>query len=705
MPGNELRRLLPGGYNRLQFMSRNHLPASRRQRIVLGVLTPLFLASLALVLIMVGNDDERSAAAPVPTTVVETVQASDGSTEFERGSEAKAQPSPLVLVESVEWSVTVPSDVEQPTLPARAISDLDSLERLSLPPHDFFETALRLGQFDLGERTVQHPPVAVGDRETFFTADGPRQAELLLITDRGSYWSELGLNLDPAALAAAVDRVEQEMLPVLATSFGREWLPGVDNDPRFHVLHVAGSPDAAELGYFTDENEFPRSLFAESNEREMVYLNMARLDVGTDLYMGTLVHELQHLIHWNLDPNEQVWVNEGLSQLAETMMGLDTVIAAPYLERPQIRLDAWTTRPPDVYAHYAGSYLFVRYLQERLGMQAVSELARYPADGMAAVQTILDAYAPGLSWQQFMMDFAAAIYLDDPAAGSAYDFAALELPDPSLATRARVLPFATIRGLSQLGVDYIDLDLSGTVGLTFAGNSAAPLTSSPPSGGGSFWFAPPGNSSRASLTAAIDLTGLPAPMLSFDAWYDLEPGWDFAYVSASADGGTTWDLLTPEPSTAGRYGPALGGQSAADDGGLPGWQRHEVSLAAYAGLPVQIRVEVLSDPEGVSSGVGLSALEIAGLAARGGELVWQGDGFIDTEWQVPQQWGLVLVEGGPQPAVHTLEVGPDGMVQAKINLTEDGATLVVVPLTPATRSEATYWLEAIPWEVAAQRTD
>ncbi len=443
---NELRLLLPDSYNQLEFMSPNRHPVSRRQRIAIGILAPLFLVSLALLLITVGRDSEQSATVVTVPAAVETLHVPGGSAEFERGSDAKAQPSVTAAVESAEWDVTVPSDIEQPALPERAVSDLDGLERLSLPPHDFFETALRLGQFDLGERTVARPPGAVGDRETFFTADGPRQAELLLVTEQGSYWSELGLNLDPAALAVAVERVEQEMLPVLAASFGREWSPGVDNDPRFHVLHVAGSPDAAELGYFTDENEFPRSLFAESNEREMVYLNMARLDVGTDLYLGTLVHELQHLIHWNLDPNEQVWLNEGLSQLAETMVGLDTVSAAPYLEQPQIRLDAWTTRPPDVFAHYAGSYLFVRYLQERLGTEAVSELARYPADGMAAVQTILEAYAPGLSWQQFMMEFAAAVYLDDPAAGSAYDFASLELRDPSLATRARVLPFATIRG-------------------------------------------------------------------------------------------------------------------------------------------------------------------------------------------------------------------------------------------------------------------
>ncbi|MHC5804586.1 hypothetical protein ACYTX7_10290, partial [Streptococcus pyogenes] len=77
------------------------------------------------------------------------------------------------------------------------------------------------------------------------------------------------------------------------------------------------------LGYFTDENQYPRSLFSQSNEREMIYLNMGQLTLGTPLYDGTLVHEVQHLIQWNLYDNEDQWFNEGLSQIAEVIAGLD----------------------------------------------------------------------------------------------------------------------------------------------------------------------------------------------------------------------------------------------------------------------------------------------------------------------------------------------------------------------------------------------
>lgn len=678
-----------------------HLP---RRAAVLVALITLLLISASLVLVACDNRNPTSGT--VAGDQAEQMAGGSGSAVSSdtatRPADGKAvSPQSGTPVRPDRWPVDIPQDIDRRPLPERAAADNARLEQLSLPVHDFFETAQRLGRFELGERVVEHPPSQQGDRQTFSTQDGPRQAELLLVTELGYYWAELGLNIDPTALADAVERVERELYPVLVSGFGQEWRPGVDQDDRFTVLHVLGSPDAYELGYFTDQNQFPRSLFGESNEREMVYLNMARLDVGSELYLGTLIHELQHLAHWNLDANEAIWMNEGLSQLAETVVGLDTVDVMPYLEQPEVRLDAWSYNPPDVYAHYASSYLFLLYLREQAGMTAITELVRHPGNGLAAVQSILDAYQSGTTWRDLFADWIAANYLDDPAAGSKYAYNSLEMNPPSLATRARVLPFTTIRGLNQLGVDYIDLDLSGTVGLTFAGQTFATLVSDPPPGDSLFWYAPPGNSSRSSLVAEADLTGLPAPTLSFDAWYDLEAGWDFAYVSVSVDDGLTWELVTPEPAVAGTYGPALGGLSA-QDGTVPGWLPHKVSLSRYAGLPVRIRLDVLSDPEGLSAGLGLANMEIAGLTERGGNLLWQPEGFVETGWLLPQEWLVVVIRRGLSPQVYPLDIDDAGVAQAIIDIGPQGAVLAITPVTPAVRGEAKYWVQVEQREDTAE---
>jgi hypothetical protein len=221
---------------------------------------------------------------------------------------------------------------------------MPACSRHGLPALDYLAAAHELGGAPVARPVATAPTYRVGDRQTFQTADGPREAELIYFDELAAYWVESGLAFDRAALVDAAGRLRDRYYPLLSATFGQEARPGIDDDPRFHVLHVLGPPDAVELGYFSDEDAYPRALFVDSNEREMVYLNMSQLAVGETLYDGTLVHEIQHLIQWNLDANEATWLNEGLSQVAETLAGLDTVAPDAYLGQPYVRLTAGRRR-------------------------------------------------------------------------------------------------------------------------------------------------------------------------------------------------------------------------------------------------------------------------------------------------------------------------------------------------------------------------
>jgi hypothetical protein len=415
----------------------------------------------------------------------------------------------------------------------------------------------------------------------------------------------------------------------------------------------------------------------------MVYLNMSQLEVGTPLYDGTLVHEMQHLIQWNLDANEETWLNEGLSQVAETLAGLDTVAPEAYLEQPYVRLDGWSDEEPDVYAHYAGSYLYALYLWQQAGDAALSELARHPANGLAAVRAVLAGYRPDLTLEQFSGDWAAALYLDGLSTDPRYTIDHADgLGPPFLSNRARQLPFETTAALPPMAIDYIDLDLSGPVVITFAGDATAALIDAPPPASEPFWFAPPANSSRAQLTAAVDLSGLDAARLDFAVWHDLEASYDFAYLSASTDGGQTWELLSPARPAAGAYGAAWGGASG-------GWQRESVRLDAYAGRPVLLRFDVVTDVEGVRQGFALSELTVAGAAVQP---VWQPNGFVATGRRLPQRWEVRLIREGQTPVVIPLALDGSNRGQVAVDLGPDGGALVVMPVTPFAATPADYWL-------------
>lgn len=614
-------------------------------------------------------------AAPYSTPAALPSPAPPTPEPADRPLDGKLQPTPQAFP-------AVPASIDQRPLPATAQLDLARLFTATLPVLDYFAAAQTLGRMDPGERVVARPAARVGDRETFYTADGAREAELVYQDDLAAYWVEVGLGLNRKALVAAADRLRGRYYPLLLQNFGQEWRPGVDGDPHFTILHVLGPPDDTELGYFIDEDQYPRSLFDESNEREMVYLNMSQLEVGEPLYDGTLVHEIQHLIQWNLDANEEPWLNEGLSQVAETLSGLDTVDAASWLEQPYVRLDRWSDDEPDVYAHYAGSYLYLLYLWEQAGDLALRELARHPANGLAAVRAVLAGHRPDLTLEQFTGDWAAAVYLDGETNDPRFSLArAYDLGPAFLADRARQLPFATTATLNQYAVDYIDLDFSGPAVVSFAGDTTAHLIDSPPDGG-AFWYALPANSSRAQLTATVDLTGLNAASLDFSVWHDLEPDYDYAYLSVSADGGRTWDLLSPPGAVSGDYGPAWGGTS-------DGWVPLSVPLDAYVGRPVLLRFDVVTDFEVTGRGFAVAGLSVPQLPAQP---PWRGDGFVETGAALPQRWEVRVIRKGATPEVIPLALDSQNRGQLALDMAPDGGALVVVPVTPFVDEAADYWV-------------
>jgi hypothetical protein len=159
-------------------------------------------------------------------------------------------------------------------------------------------------------------------------------------------------------------------------------------------------------------------------------------------------------------------------------------------------------------------------------------------------------------------------------------------------------------------------------------------------------------------------------------------GYDFAHVSVSADGGQTWALLSPARPTAGRYGAAWGGASG-------GWQRESIRLDAYAGRPVLLRFDVVTDVAGLGQGFALSELTVTGPAVQP---VWQPDGFVATGRLLPQRWEVRLIREGRPPEVIPLPLDASNRGQLAVDLGPDGGALVIMPVTSFATTPADYWV-------------
>ncbi len=99
------------------------------------------------------------------------------------------------------------------------------------------------------------------------------------------------------------------------------------------------------------------------------------------------------------------------------------------------------------------------------------------------------------------------------------------------------------------------------------------------------------------FSPSIDLRGVFFPQLSFWHWYELELGYDFAYVEVSTDGGQSWS-----------------GPIAVFTGSSGGWRRETLSLAGYEGSAhLQIRFRLESDASINADGWYLDDIEVVGV--------------------------------------------------------------------------------------------
>ena len=113
-----------------------------------------------------------------------------------------------------------------------------------------------------------------------------------------------------------------------------------------------------------------------SNQRMMLYMNLRHLPVGGVDYLGTLAHELQHLLHWEGDPNDEGWVNEGLSEVAKGLAGYEFRYIGFFLTAPATPLTIWPASGSTL-PSYGASTLFMEYLAQHYGgHENIGELMR-----------------------------------------------------------------------------------------------------------------------------------------------------------------------------------------------------------------------------------------------------------------------------------------------------------------------------------------
>ena len=550
-------------------------------------------------------------------------------------------------------------------------------------------------------------------------------ATLRLQTPHVEMWVEEGVEVAQDALSGSAAAFEQRIHPTNRRYFGSEWTPGVDGNPRLLVLNARFSGAA---GYFSLANEYSHLVNRYSNESEMLVMNLAVLQPGAPGYDAVLAHEYQHMIHWRQDPNEEAWVNEGCSELAEDLNGYEGPRGATqaYGNRPATQLNTWSDEARS--AHYSASFLFMRYTLDRLGPEMLRALLQEPASGIAGFDAVLARR--GLSGQTITFgglfaDWLVANALDDPQLGDGrFGYAHTEVHVQRSAMdvgAGAISPTAVYTDtVPQYAARYVELlpAQAGPLRLSFAGSPTVRLAPNAPASGHWQWWSNRGDGSHASLQRAFDLRGVATATLAFSLWYDIESGWDYATLRASTDGGVHWRLLrgahmSDDNPNGNALGPGYTGQSGQPAAGAPGaedgpqWVRETLDLRDYCGQEVLIRFDYVTDDAVNGPGLCLDDLELAAIGyaddveaaesedpSRGG---WLAEGFIRSDNLLPQGYLLQLIEFTPEPRVTRLEVNAEGQGEWPL----DGCPgapcraplLIISAIAPSTTEPAAFRLQ------------
>jgi len=287
-------------------------------------------------------------------------------------------------------------------------------------------------------------------------------ADVRHVTDRAAFFVESGL-VSPAtgdsALAALGDLFDRSIWDVNMEFFGTP--SDLDGDGRVAILMTSvvntfeGQGGEGRVGGFF----FPPDLMPgqpASNGGEVLYviapdslgvfgepISFAEVFAGLP---GVLVHELQHLVHFNervlsgrAAQPEATWLAEGLAMMAEDRLALALVaegstavgdriargnftragefFAVPFSTSLIIQLGTGTL------AERGAGWLFLRYLTDRFGESVLGELTRGSLRGIENVEQITQ-----VDWAPLLRDWGIALWADGlPGLDGVFQYPTLDL--------------------------------------------------------------------------------------------------------------------------------------------------------------------------------------------------------------------------------------------------------------------------------------
>jgi hypothetical protein len=210
-----------------------------------------------------------------------------------------------------------------------------------------------------------------------------------------------------------------------------------------------------------------------SNEVECVYLDLYPNDPSSDYRIAIAAHEFGHMIHWNYDQAESLWVNEGCAELAMWLFGSPDPISG-FNSQPDNDLTKWNGD----WADYIKTYLWTLFLYEQYGGGAGTDLIHNivasPFVSIAGVDSAFAATGLSQRFEEVLDQWVLANVINDTSyLGGRYGYFGERVPKFGNAGYHNTYPVSRNNSLDRWAGEYILFQKGLDLQMGFDGADAA----------------------------------------------------------------------------------------------------------------------------------------------------------------------------------------------------------------------------------------
>lgn len=268
---------------------------------------------------------------------------------------------------------------------------------------------------------------SIGETKTFWAVDEYNglyytvTAQLKKIGNYSYVFVEDGQYISPGTINSITDEFDNKIYPLDTNYFGSP--PNIDGNQKIVILlldikdahnYISYYPPSV-LGYF---NPMDQMYYKYSNRLDMIYIDTYTL-ITKKTWAATLIHEFQHLIHYNYDVDEDAFINEGLSGYAEFLGGYKNYEGwdtfghiTSFVDSPDNPLVDWDNEIRD----YGATTLFILYLSEHYGgNDTIKKLVAEKSNGITSINKVLKSEGYSETFNDVFSNWIIANYLDDPS--------------------------------------------------------------------------------------------------------------------------------------------------------------------------------------------------------------------------------------------------------------------------------------------------